>query len=84
MTEKEEEKTEDLNYYRLNLISMLRSSYPEYLDDEEFISNRSQEAAEVFEDAVRSGSNYLDASAEATVLFMRDWAFLNSIRYSPY
>lgn len=65
MTEKEEERTEDLNYYRLNLISMLKSSYPEYLDDEEFISNRSQEAAEAFEDAVRSGSNYLDASAEA-------------------
>lgn len=65
MTEKEEERTEDLNYYRLNLVSMLKSSYPEYLDDEEFISNRSQEAAEAFEDAVRSGSNYLDASAEA-------------------
>lgn len=65
MTEKEEERTEDLNYYRLNLISMLKSSYPEYLDDEEFISSRSQEAAEAFEDAVRSGSNYLDASAEA-------------------
>lgn len=65
MTEKEEERTEDLNYYRLNLISMLKSSYPEFLDDEEFISNRSQEAAEAFEDAVRSGSNYLDASAEA-------------------
>lgn len=65
MTEKEEERTEDLNYYRLNLISMLKSSYPEFLDDEEFISNRSQEAAEAFEDAVRSGSNYLDASADA-------------------
>ena len=75
MTEKEEEKTEELCYYRLNLMSLLKSSYPEYLDDEDFISSRAQEAARVFEDAVRNGSNYLDASAEANRTLYRGLGF---------
>lgn len=67
---KKNQTTEELSYYRLTLIDYLRSSFPERLNDEEFINKRDEEASEAYEEAIRDGMTQEEASTEANaVLF---------------
>lgn len=62
--------TEELSYYRLTLIDYLRSSFPERLNEEDFINKRDEDASEAYEQAIRNGMTQEEASTEANaVLF---------------
>ena len=59
------EEPDELSYYRLTLLSFLRESHPDLADDESFVATRSEQAAEAFSAAVRSGLTYDDAAQQA-------------------
>lgn len=52
-----------LSYYRLLLLSFLRESHPQLVDDSDFIAFRADSAAGAYTEAVRTGSTH-DAAAE--------------------
>ncbi|KAA6310114.1 hypothetical protein EZS27_038521 [termite gut metagenome] len=60
----------DISYFRLSLMEFLRESHPELTSNHDFIAARSEAAAESYEQAVRNGSNPVEAAETAnTVLF---------------
>ena len=68
----------ELSYYRLRLESYLKDYHPERLADETFIRDRSDAAAEAYEDAFRQGYPIFEAGYIATeVLFA-------GLHFSPY
>lgn len=71
------EEPDELSYYRLTLLAFLRESHPDLADDESFVATRSEQAAEAFSAAVRSGLTYDDAAQQANALLFRV-AFLSS------
>lgn len=50
------ETTQELDYYKMRLQKYLHSSFPELLEDHEFIQERSDSAAEAYEEAFRAGN----------------------------
>ena len=62
------EEPDELSYYHLTLLSFLRESHPDLADDESFVATRSEQAAEAFSAAVRSGLTYDDAAQQANAL----------------
>lgn len=69
------EEPDELSYYRLTLLSYLRESHPGLANDEAFIASRSDQAAEAFSAAVRSGLTYDDAAQQANDLLFRGLHF---------
>ena len=68
----------EFSYYQLRLESYLKDYHPERLADEAFIRDRSDAAAEAYEDAFRQGYPVLEAGYIATeVLFA-------GLYFSPY
>ena len=68
----------EFSYYRLRLESYLKDYHPERLADEVFIRDRSDAAAQAYEDAFRQGYPVLEAGYIATeVLFA-------GLHFSPY
>ena len=68
----------EYSYYRLRLASYLKDYHPERLADEAFIRDRSDAAAQAYEDAFRQGYPVLEAGHIATeVLF-------EGLHFSPY
>ena len=68
----------EFSYYRLRLASYLKDYHPERLVDEAFIRDRSDAAAQAYEDAFRQGYPVLEAGSIATeVLFA-------GLHFSPY
>ena len=68
----------EFSYYRLRLESYLKDYHPERLADEAFIRDRSDAAAQAYEDAFRQGYPVLEAGYMATeVLFA-------GLHFSPY
>ncbi len=68
----------EFSYYRLRLASYLKDYHPERLADETFIRDRSDAAAQAYEDAFRQGYPVLEAGFVATeVLFA-------GLHFSPY
>ena len=68
----------EFSYYRLRLESYLKDYHPERLADETFIRDRSDAAAEAYEDAFLQGYPVLEAGYMATeVLFA-------GLHFSPY
>ena len=68
----------EFSYYRLRLESYLKDYHPERLADEAFIYDRSDAAAQAYEDAFRQGYPVLEAGHIATeVLFA-------GLHFSPY
>ena len=68
----------EFSYYRLRLASYLKDYHPERLADEAFIYDRSDAAAQAYEDAFRQGYPVLEAGSIATeVLFA-------GLYFSPY
>lgn len=57
------QQPQELSYYRLLLLSFLKESHPELVDDSDFIAARADSAASAYSDAVRTGSTH-DAAAE--------------------
>ena len=69
------EEPDELSYYRLTLLSFLRESHPDLADDESFVTTRSDQAAEAFSAAIRSGLTYDDAAQQANALLLQGWHF---------
>ena len=72
------QRKKEFSYYRLRLESYLKDYHPERLADETFIRDRSDAAAQAYEDAFRQGYPVLEAGFVATeVLFA-------GLHFSPY
>ena len=72
------QRKKEFSYYRLRLETYLKDYHPERLADETFIRDRSDAAAEAYEDAFRQGYPVLEAGYIATeVLFA-------GLHFSPY
>ena len=69
------EEPDELSYYHLTLLSFLRESHPDLADDESFVATRSEQAAEAFSAAVRSGLTYDDAAQQANDLLFQGLHF---------
>lgn len=69
------EEPDELSYYRLTLLSFLRESHPDLADDESFVTTRSDQAAEAFSAAIRSGLTYDDATQQANALLFQGLHF---------
>ena len=68
----------EFSYYRLRLESYLKDYHPKRLADEAFIRDRSDAAAQAYEDAFQQGYPVLEAGYIATeVLF-------EGLHFSPY
>jgi hypothetical protein len=65
----------DISYYRLSLTDFLRESHPELLIDNAFIAERSGAAAETYSQAVRNGSNQIEAGEQANAVLFQDLHF---------
>jgi hypothetical protein len=65
----------DLSYFKLLLIDYLRERHPERLDDERFISARSETAAEACEQAMRNGDTPIEAAQQANSVLFKDLHF---------
>lgn len=57
------EQLQGLSYYRLLLLSFLKESHPELVEDTDFITARGDSAAEAYSEAIRTGSTH-DGAAE--------------------
>jgi len=72
------QRKKEFSYYRLRLETYLKDYHPERLADEAFIRDRSDAAAQAYEDAFRQGYPVLEAGFVATeVLFA-------GLHFSPY
>ena len=72
------QRKKEFSYYRLRLETYLKDYHPERLADEAFIYDRSDAAAQAYEDAFRQGYPVLEAGYMATeVLF-------EGLHFSPY
>ena len=72
------QRKKEFSYYRLRLETYLKDYHPERLADEAFIRDRSDAAAQAYEDAFRQGYPVLEAGYMATeVLFA-------GLHFSPY
>ena len=72
------QRKKEFSYYRLRLEPYLKDYHPERLADEAFIYDRSDAAAQAYEDAFRQGYPVLEAGYIATeVLFV-------GLHFSPY
>jgi len=68
----------EMSYFRLNLLSFLRDSHPDKANDFSFIAGRGDMAAEAYSEAVKSGSDHIQAAEIANdVLF-------KGLHFSPY
>ena len=77
------EEPDELSYYRLTLLSFLRESHPDLADDGSFVTIRSDQAAEAFSAAIRSGLTYDDARNRRTPCFFRGCISHLWTRWSP-
>ncbi|MDR1552601.1 MAG: DUF1896 domain-containing protein [Prevotellaceae bacterium] len=68
-------KVPDISYYRLSLTDFLKESHPELLIDNAFITARSELAAEIYSQAVRNGSNQIEAGEQANAVLFEDLHF---------
>ncbi|WP_080904937.1 DUF1896 domain-containing protein [Parabacteroides sp. Marseille-P3160] len=60
-----QEQSRGLSYYRLSLLSFLKESHPELLSDSDFITTRSDSAAEAYSQAIQSGLSHIYAEETA-------------------
>lgn len=65
----------DLSYYGLSLTRYLRESFPELAGDNKFIAARSEAAAVTYEQAVRNGSNPIEAEEQASIVLFQGLDF---------
>lgn len=68
----------EMSYFRLNLLSFLRDSHPDKANDLSFIAGRGDMATEAYSEAVKSGSDHIQAAEIANDVLFRD------LHFSPY
>ena len=51
-----------MSYFRLNLLSFLRDAHPDKANDLSFIAGRGDMAAEAYSEAIKSGSDHIQAA----------------------
>lgn len=66
---------EELSYYGLLLLSYLKESYPEKVNDTTFIKNRADLATEAYSNAIKEGLSHPEAEELATVALYKDLYF---------
>ena len=67
--------TTDISYFRLSLIQFLHESHPEFSSNNEFISSRSEAAAEIYEQTIKNGNEQINAVEYANEVLFRDLHF---------
>ncbi len=68
----------EMSYFRLNLLSFLRDAHPDKANDLSFIAGRGDMAAEAYSEAIKSGSNHIQAAEIANE------TLFNGLHFSPY
>jgi len=58
----------ELNYFQLSLMSFLKESHPEKLNNIDFIAERADAAAAEYEQAIRNGNNDVTAAELANIV----------------
>ena len=73
-----EPQPQELSYYRLLLLSFLKESHPELVDNSDFIAARADSAAEAYSEAIHTGSTH-DAATE-----IADQVLFAGLHFSKY
>ena len=68
----------EMSYFRLNLLSYLRDSYPDKSNDLSFIAGRGDLAAEAYSEAIKSGLEHIQAAEIANETLFK------GLHFSPY
>lgn len=68
----------EMSYFRLNLLSYLRDAHPDKANDLSFIAGRGDMAAEAYSEAVKNGSDHIQASEIANEVLFK------GLHFSPY
>lgn len=71
-------ETEEMSYFRLNLLSYLREAHPDKANDLSFIAGRGDMAAEAYNEAIKSGLDHIQAAEIANE------ALFKGLHFSPY
>ncbi|MDR0874152.1 MAG: DUF1896 domain-containing protein [Prevotellaceae bacterium] len=65
----------DMSYFRLSLLAFLRESHPHLAVNEKFIKARTETALDVYEQAVKNGSNPIETIEQANEVLYRNLHF---------
>jgi hypothetical protein len=68
----------EMSYFRLNLLSFLRDSHPDKVNDFYFIAGRGDMAAEAYNQAIKSGLDHIQAAEIANEVLFK------GLHFSPY
>jgi len=68
----------EMSYFRLNLLSFLRDTHPDKANDLSFIAGRGDMAAEAYSEAIKSGSDHIQAAEIANETLFK------GLHFSPY
>jgi hypothetical protein len=75
MNDNSNNRPKNLSYYRLSLVNFLNESHPDLSKNETFINTRSEEAATVYEQSIKSGYNAIGAAELANEVLFADLHF---------
>jgi len=78
MTKNNQTPKGELSYYGLSLLSFLKDSHPDRVNDRTFISERADRAAEVYSETIQSGLTHIEAEERASAELYR------GLHFSPY
>ncbi len=78
MTKNNQTPKSELSYYGLSLLSFLKDSHPDRVNDRAFISERADRAAEVYSETIQSGLTHIEAEERASAELYR------GLHFSPY
>lgn len=68
-------RTEEISYYALTLQQFLNENHPELKDDQSLITTRSDRATEGHEEAIKEGSNQIEATEIANIILFEGLHF---------
>lgn len=68
----------EMSYFRLNMLSYLRDSHPELANNHSFVSGRGDMAAEAYSEAIKNGSDHIQAAEIANE------TLFEGLYFSPY
>lgn len=68
----------EMSYFRLNLLSYLQDSHPELANNHVFVSGRGDVAAEAYSEAIKNGSDHIQAAEIANKTLFK------GLHFSPH
>ena len=68
----------EMSYFRLNMLSYLRDSHPELANNHSFVSGRGDMAAEAYSEAIKNGSDHIQAAEIANETLFK------GLHFSPH